>query len=63
VADYEAIEEGDAIEVKGLRGQLTPGGTVTATLIKADGTRKDLALGNSMTKRDIEMVLKGGRLA
>jgi aconitate hydratase len=63
VADYEAIEAGDAIEVKGLRGQLRPGGTVVATLVKPDGSRTDFSLGNSMTDRDIEMVLKGGRLA
>ena len=63
VADYQRIEAGDAIVVRGLRDQLTPGGTVTATLLKPDGTKSELALGNSLTERDIEMVLKGGRLA
>ncbi|MBT7165136.1 MAG: hypothetical protein HN904_20320, partial [Victivallales bacterium] len=62
-ADYQRIEAGDAIVVRGLRDQLTPGGTVTATLLKPDGTKSELALGNSLTERDIEMVLKGGRLA
>jgi len=61
--DYAAIAPGDAVEIRSLRGQLVPGGTVAATLVKADGTRRDFALGNSMTERDIAMVLKGGRLA
>ncbi len=61
--DYAAIAPGDTVEIRGLRRQLVPGGTVAATLVKADGTRRAFALGNSMTERDIEMVLKGGRLA
>ncbi len=63
VADYEAIGAGDSIQIKGLRAQLVPGGTVQATLVKADGSSREFALGNTMTDRDIAMVLKGGRLA
>jgi aconitate hydratase len=62
-ADYEAIAAGDSIEIRGLRAQLKPGETVVATLTKADGTESELPLTNSLSDRDIEMVLKGGRLA
>lgn len=61
--DYAAIAPGDGIEIRELRRQLVPGGTVAATLVKATGERRELALGNSLTERDIAMVLKGGRLA
>ena len=61
--DWEAIATGDAIEIRKLREQLARGGEVAATLVKEDGTRSDFILRHTMTDRDIETVLRGGRLA
>lgn len=61
--DYEAIEEGDTIQIDDLHSQLKPGQPLTAVLKKADGTTRTFALTNAMSAQDVALVLKGGILA
>ena len=61
-ADYEAIEQGDALLFHGLRGQLAVGKPVTGELVKADGTKKEIIFNHPLSGEDIVMILAGGRL-
>jgi aconitate hydratase len=61
-ADYEAFEEGDALNFHGLRSQLAVGKSVTGELVKADGTKKTVIFNHPLSGEDIVMILAGGRL-
>jgi aconitate hydratase len=63
VDDYERLEQGDVVRVENPRRQLAPGKPVRATWRKADGRSGDFELAHTLTREDIEVVLKGGQLA
>jgi aconitate hydratase len=57
--DYDALKQGDVIELSDLPGQLTPGQPVTATV---PSSHRELQLAHQLSQRQIEMVLAGGRI-
>ena len=61
-ADYDAMEQGDALLFHGLRGQLAVGKPVEGELVKADGTKKKILFNHPLSGEDIVMILAGGRL-
>jgi aconitate hydratase len=56
-ADYEAAQQGDVVVLEDLRNALTGGRTVKATI----GGR-ETTLHHSLSERQVEMVLAGGRI-
>lgn len=62
VADYDAIDEGDAIEIADIRKQLASGGDIHGKLVKNDGSSREMVFHHTLSARDIEMILAGGRL-
>jgi aconitate hydratase len=62
-ADYARIEAGDTLRLERLHEQLRPGAGLTATVLKPSGLRIPVTLTHALSAEDIEMVLKGGRLA
>ena len=61
-ADYDSIDEKDALTFDGLRGQLAVGTPVTGTLRKADGTTKEIVFNHRLSEEDIRIILAGGML-
>ncbi|MDD5698197.1 MAG: aconitate hydratase [Victivallaceae bacterium] len=61
-ADYDKIEEKDAIIISRMRDQLAVGKPFKAEIIKAGGSRFPLLLKHNLTQGDIDIVLAGGRL-
>jgi aconitate hydratase len=61
--DYARIEAGDTLRLERLREQLRPGAQVTAAVVKPNGQCFAVALAHALSPADIEMVLRGGRLA
>jgi aconitate hydratase len=59
--DYDKIEQGDRITVAGLRDAIMAD-TVTATVIKQDGTSFDIQLAVKLSAEDRKIILAGGRL-
>ncbi|MGH3166490.1 MAG: aconitate hydratase, partial [Trebonia sp.] len=58
-ADYDSIEKGDVLRLDGLRGQLSAGTAVMASLPHAD---RSLPLTHQLSERQVAMVLAGGRI-
>ena len=61
-ADYELIEEGDALFFPGIRKQLEKGNDLSAELRKADGSTKKLSFTALLSEADRETILAGGTL-
>ncbi|WP_210605518.1 aconitate hydratase [Brevibacterium oceani] len=57
-ADYEALSQGDVLQFRGLRDELSEGKTITA---EAAGRKFEFRHG--LSPRQVEMVLAGGRIA
>jgi aconitate hydratase len=62
-SDYDRIDAGDSVRIDHLAEQLRPEAELLASVVKADGTAHPLALAHSLSAEDIQVVLKGGRLA
>jgi len=62
VAMYDAIEEGDTIEIDRIREQLAVGKGVSGKLLKADGSTKELTFHHTLSSEDIAIIFAGGRL-
>ena len=61
-ADYDRIEEKDALLLPGIRQQLAVGKMVEGIIRKADGSEIKVKFNHPLSARDIELVLAGGRL-
>ena len=61
-ADYDKIEEKDALLLPGIRQQLAVGRNVEGIIRKADGSEIKVKFNHPLSARDIELVLAGGRL-
>ena len=61
-ADYETIEQGDALLFHGIRSQLAVGKPVEGELVKADGSSRKILFNHPLSGEDIVMILAGGRL-
>ena len=61
-ADYDKIEEKDALLLPGIRQQLAVGKMVEGIIRKADGSEFKVMFNHPLSARDIELVLAGGRL-
>ena len=61
-ADYDAINEKDALLFHGLRGQLAVGQPVVGTLRKADGSTREIRFNHRLSAEDIRIILAGGML-
>ena len=61
-ADYDMIEQGDALLFAGLPAQLAPGSEVKGTLKKADGKEIEITFTHPLSENDIRLVKAGGRL-
>ena len=61
-ADYDAIDEKDALTFDALRSQLAVGAPVKGTLHKADGTEKEIVFNHRLSDEDIRIILAGGML-
>ncbi len=61
-ADYDAIDEKDALLFRGLRGQLAVGQPVVGTLRKADGSTREIRFNHRLSAEDIRIILAGGML-
>ena len=61
-ADYDLIEENDSLKFIALPSQLAPGSEVTGTLVKSDGTEKEIVFVHPLSENDIRLVKAGGRL-
>jgi len=61
-ADYDKIEEKDALLLPGIRKQLAVGRSVEGIIRKADGSEIKVKFNHPLSARDIELVLAGGRL-
>ncbi|MBQ6473338.1 MAG: aconitate hydratase [Victivallales bacterium] len=61
-ADLAFVTEGASILIENLHAQLKEGADVQATLTGADGTRRAVTLGHTLSAEDCAVVLKGGRL-
>jgi aconitate hydratase len=62
-ADYARLEAGDSLRLEHLPAQLRAGTALTARVLRADGTEFAMTLTHALSGEDVEMVLKGGRLA
>lgn len=61
-ADYDEISEKDSLKFDGIREQLTAGGEIKGTLVKADGTIREICFRHKLSDEDICMILAGGML-
>ena len=61
-ADYDRIDEGDALILENIRTQLAPGAPVKALLHKKSGEKVEILFNHPLSPRDIELILAGGRL-
>ena len=61
-ADYGEISEKDSLKFDGIREQLTAGGEIKGTLVKADGTIREIRFRHKLSDEDIRMILAGGML-
>ncbi|MBR2372936.1 MAG: aconitate hydratase, partial [Lentisphaeria bacterium] len=61
-ADYDAIEENDALFFAGIREQIKAGNTVSAELRKADGTTREIKFTTLLSDADKLTILAGGTL-
>lgn len=61
-ADYDEISEKDSLKFDGIREQLTAGGEIKGTLVKADGTIREICFRHKLSDEDIRMILAGGML-
>lgn len=61
-ADYELIEEGDALFFANIREQLAKGNDLTAELCKADNSKKQISFQALLSEADRETILAGGTL-
>lgn len=61
-ADYDEITENDSLKFDGIREQLTAGGEIRGTLVKADGTTRELRFRHKLSDEDIRIILAGGML-
>jgi aconitate hydratase len=62
-ADYARLEAGDSLRLEHLPAQLRAGSALAARMLRADGTEFAMTLTHALSGEDVEMVLKGGRLA
>jgi aconitate hydratase len=62
-ADYARLEAGDGLRLERLAEQLKGGNEVTASVVKPGGASFTVTLTHGLSAEDVEMVLKGGRLA
>ena len=61
-ADYDEISEKDSLKFDGIREQLTAGGEIRGTLVKADGTTRELRFRHKLSDEDTRIILAGGML-
>lgn len=61
-ADYDEITENDSLKFDAIRKQLTAGGEIRGTLVKADGTIREIRFRHKLSDEDIRMILAGGML-
>lgn len=61
-ADYDEITENDSLKFDTIREQLTAGGEIRGTLVKADGTIREIRFRHKLSDEDIRMILAGGML-
>ncbi len=61
-ADYDRIDEGDALIFSGIREALMPGKSVFGTLKKASGEEREIEFRHRLTAEDITIILAGGML-
>ncbi len=61
-ADYDEITENDSLKFDGIREQLTAGGEIKGTQVKADGTIRELRFRHKLSDEDIRIILAGGML-
>ena len=61
-ADYDSIDEKDALTFDALRSQLAVGVPVKGTLRKADGTTREIVFNHRLSEEDIRIILAGGML-
>lgn len=61
-ADYDEITENDSLKFDAIREQLTAGGEIRGTLVKADGTIREIRFRHKLSDEDIRMILAGGML-
>ncbi len=61
-ADYDKIEEKDALILPDIRKQLAVGKPVSGVVRKADGSEIAVNFTHPLSARDIELILAGGRL-
>ena len=61
-ADYESIEENDALFFAGIREQLKAGTELTAQLRKADGSTSEIKFNALLSEADKLTILAGGTL-
>jgi len=55
--DYDAIKQGDVIEMKGIRDALKNGSKLHATI---NSSAKEIALDHELSQRQLEVLLEGG---
>ena len=61
-ADYDEITENDSLKFDAIREQLTADGEIRGTLVKADGTIREIRFRHKLSDEDIRMILAGGML-
>ncbi len=61
-SDYELIEEGSTITIANAPNQLAVGKSVTASVVKADGSTVEIELTHRLSEEDIRIILAGGML-
>ena len=61
-ADYDKIEQGDALQIEGARQQLGVGKTMEAELVKKDGTVHPIKLTHTLSEDDVRIIMAGGML-
>ncbi|MFA7231072.1 MAG: aconitate hydratase [Victivallaceae bacterium] len=61
-ADYDQIEQGDAIVIDNAPGQLAVGKPMMAEIIKADGEKIQITLKHKLSEEDIKIIIAGGML-
>ncbi|WP_181274865.1 aconitate hydratase [Brevibacterium oceani] len=57
-ADYEALSQGDVLQFRGLRDELSEGKTITA-----EAAGRQFEFRHGLSPRQVDMVLAGGRIA
>ncbi len=61
-ADYDKLEQGDAITINNVREQLSRGGKIVAEAIKQNGEKFSFELECKISDTDRSIILAGGRL-